>query len=336
MLIPAAIAGAIAAALIAYAWWRRRKREQEKEDQRLEDERRRPEPQAQQPRSQPPQERVVKPPLLTNEEIIRQLLDHVPFNQEWILVGHRVVGERIVGMDRTEVQYPTDLVNVRQMRTPAELPLRLPSERTAHALVQLVRAVSGDALVIAYEEDVPRKEPVLEPEYRLKRKLLYVLLDTSGSMFGMQWNGWAKPIWKNFVARLLQGAIQNEAVIMMRRFTDSPHDLVLMNTPEQVEPVVARILALEAEGGTNITVAIEQAIDDLKTQSFDQADILIISDGQDDNLRPQVIREKLDSAGARLHAIMFAENNRGLMQAADSYRCVPRLGVLEARVVRST
>ena len=72
--------------------------------------------------------------------------------------------------------------------------------------------------------------------------------------------------------------------------------------------------------GTNIARAINQAIRDFEKETYDTADNMIITDGEDHaGLEVESVRAALSAARIRLHATLLGTNNETLRNCADSH-----------------
>lgn len=324
--------GLIAGAVVVH-YLRRRRKQQPKTA---------PKPQPK-PTPAPAPPKPTPPPRRTTQEIIDEVVSHIAIARKRVQVGWKDVGTKIVGERIEEVPYPSDAIDIRPIRSLAELPARLPTERTSAPVLQLVRAASGQALVVAHHERIPITEPVREPIYRDIRKVVYLLLDVSPSMFGNMTTGytppdrwWMIPVWKGIALALLSRARAEEAIFMIRSFGGTIGEIMTANSEESAA-LLARYLSDPPQiGSTDIRTALTTAINDVTgdPDGFDQADIMILTDGQSP-LDPPVIRAALTEAKIRLHAIVLGTDNEALKRCADVYQEIPEAGVIRPPVRRT-
>ena len=80
--------------------------------------------------------------------------------------------------------------------------------------------------------------------------------------------------------------------------------------------------SLNDQGGTEIAKAIKQAMNDIGHLGLDSADLMIHTDGEDEDLRT-TIRRDLDDRLIRLHAQLYAQDNKALRQIAHTWSLSP-------------
>ncbi len=326
--------------LLTLLWYLLRRRKQGKQPSQL------PSPQADagngapqlpsppQPQdSGPPQ--PVRPPRLTTAETVQEVVSHVAFSRQRVLVGHKTVGHRQIGQIAEESPYPADDILVRPISDMGELPSMLPSERTSDPATRMIRSITGQSLVMANLERRPITEPITEPIYREGKRVLYLLLDVSGSM-GEENSEWKIPLWRGITLFLVRRCLNERATIMLRTFTDSVGDLESAETEQAMQRIEALVRQLHYRGGTDIGKAIGIAIEDLKREAFDQKELMIVTDGEDKNFSEEAVRRELDAAGIKLHAVLLGAQNATLRECADVYQEVLENGILKPPVKRCT
>lgn len=271
--------------------------------------------------------------------VVNEVVGHVPITARRVQVGVRKTGERAVGVRTEESPFYADDIDLRPIRDMSELPNLLPEELAQPPELFLARIATGDALVTAHLEHVPVYEDVHEPVWEERRRLIYVLRDRSGSMSGQGDGGqgkWRIPVWRATLAALVRRARREESLFIMRDFTDGIFDAVRVTTDEEGEKLVRFLYAYLTEGGTNIALAIQTAIADLSKESYDVADIVIVTDGEDQaGLDPAKVRESLKAANTRLYAILLGANNDALRECADVYQILRDDLTLEPPVRRT-
>lgn len=273
---------------------------------------------------------------LKNEEkdvngIIERIVQGVSFSAKRVHVGRRIVGQRALGVEREEVLYPADDVNIRPITGSAEMGNLLVSELQNEDML-LARLAANEALVAAPVEDRIITEDIYEEVWEDRRRILYLLLDVSASMFpesGTSAGYWRPFIWKPLAVRLLRHAINNEAIFLSRKFCGVVHSLCRAVNEEEARNLEKAFLAANPENDTDIPEAIGHAISDFEREreKYEQGEIVIVTDGENNyNFDPPALREKFRSAKLKLHAILLGAQNEALRACADSYQIVEKAG----------
>lgn len=292
---------------------RKREIEERKHQEQAEHDRQRAEARAAEERQQ--QEKATRLSIL-----IQALANAVPFTSKVVQVGMKKTGERAVGVHINESPFPADDRDVRPMRDVSELPQMQLAELLGDEDVLLARICEGTALVNVDIQHTPIMEPIHEPVYEERRLLRYLLLDASGSMMEA-YGTWKPPIWRNLVPLCLEIAFREEVATWLREFDTTTGPLHQTSTQEEVKTLQEYIRNRQTSGGTQIGQAILTAIADLATQKFDQVDMTIITDGEDEGSLADAaeIRAALEGANIRLHAVLLGVKNEALRAIADSY-----------------
>ncbi len=349
-----AVAGTAAAAYAIYRWFRPPK----PQDEKSEDEN---EPQDQEPPHDPGfLERVRKAREQAQQEaaaaaerdrIARQavaaqraakltraietLTDRLSFSarKEW--VGRRKIGEAVVGHLHVEGEIPDVGFTIRPMYDLSEIS-SLMTDEYVHDDDEFYRRLGmGESLVVIPIERHEIREPVFDDVYKEVVQVVYTLIDVSGSMFERH-APWRPPVWKPLLRRIVHKARERSAAMMLRPFAEKVLPLERADTNGKAyDRLIQFIEELADSGGTKIGHAISIAIRDVTSQEFDHADIIIVSDGEDENFDPVQIRAKLDSAGIRLHAIMLGAKNAGLQACADEYQIIDEDLTVHPPVIRT-
>ncbi|RMG40239.1 MAG: VWA domain-containing protein [Candidatus Dadabacteria bacterium] len=213
---------------------------------------------------------------------------------EMILVEHEVerVIEKTTYRDGEEsTPTPDNSMDITPIETTEELPRVLPTEWMLEEEMpdEFYRRLADKTLlrpdwrrpvrtpVKSYEtiKEIEVHEEPAPPQY--EKQHAYVLLDTSGSMNND--DGRAIIACGLTLAFLRQGHKQN-ARLAIRTFTDSPHDLSAGRGEEALEEIARRIISSRPWGGTDIRMAIVDAVRDIQGGGeYSRADILLITDG---------------------------------------------------------
>jgi hypothetical protein len=262
--------------------------------------------------------------------VIEQVTQTIQFASRRVYVGRAKTGERFIGTRTEESPYPADGVDVRPIQSLGELPNLLPSEFAFDDDMIDARIASGQALVQTHTKNVPIMQAVYNPVYEDRIRIVYVLLDISPSMYQARYGGaWRPPVWKGITVRLLDKAVEFQAPFYLRQFDQHVRrKLRTVVTPEEATKIKNLVLSLEGGDGTDISKAIFKALADFSKWDYDQADIMIVTDGQDDGMETDKLRAALEEAGIKLHAIMLGVDNETLRQVCDVYQIIePNLTV---------
>lgn len=194
---------------------------------------------------------------------------------------------------------PADRLDVRPLRSLSELARILPSQNLLPDELFWAKAAAGELLMGEFQEPSPR------------RQVLYVLMDTSGSM-GDPVRG--QPNTSQWKIRLASGialaylllALRRGNQYVLRPFDMMPHRSISARTKEEAAAAMAQLLSASfSGGGTDISHAVGVAMDDIediRTRDPKRlwSDILLITDCES-SLR--VHRETMDSHRIRLHIV---------------------------------
>lgn len=266
-------------------------------------------------------EKILKIRLGRVQRIIREVEDNVDFTTKRVLVGTEVVGQKSLGFERQEVPWPADDINVRPMQDMSELDQVLPAELLADDDLALARIATGEVLIAAPVEEKELTEDEHRKIWKDVKHVLYVLLDISPSMYERREDEYGivpQDIWRPLVVALLERTVESGAIFMSRDFHGGISELRRAVNSEQARVLKGHFLAVSEENYTNIPRAIYKAIGDFTDEDHNQAEIVIITDGENNQgIDPDKMRRKLQEAGIKLHAILIGVNNDRLRQCAD-------------------
>jgi hypothetical protein len=192
------------------------------------------------------------------QKAVKSIVTHISMTSKKMQVGTQTVGQRITGTQVEEVPWPAKDINIRQSRGPEDLHRRLPSERGLPRGIQMARLLAGEALVTSYQEERQIKEPIIKPVYEHRQSTVYLLLDRSGSMK----EAWKPALWKGVAHGLLDQAMDDKALFLMREFDITVTPTLRAHSSEEAAAIHTHIDSIIPEGGTVIKVAVEQAIND--------------------------------------------------------------------------
>ncbi len=197
-------------------------------------------------------------------------------------------------------QEPTSHIRTRSIRSLEELPKILHREHALPEELFWKRAV---------EKQVQRREYV---KYEEQKQLIYILVDSSGSMD----SGGRIQKAAGVVYNRLKAVLKDEAEIYIRFFDSSPKELQKATTAAEARQVLKGIKNKGAYsgGGTNFKAAIDTAVQDIHKDKnrFHACDIVMVTDGEDQ------VRD-INLKGLDLHVFSVGATNHGLKSLARKY-----------------
>ncbi|MEK7648412.1 MAG: hypothetical protein AAB400_00655 [Patescibacteria group bacterium] len=213
--------------------------------------------------------------------------------------------------NRVAVNYPTSDIEPQTMTDIAQFPDMLPEQLMADDDDFYRSIVLNEALVLQAFESV-----VID-------KILYTLLDVSGSMKELLESGLPRHIVaRGIMVKLLYRAINGGAKYYHRDFDGEPHQLLLALTPEEAERLCDIILhGGLTQGGTNILKALQRAVEDIRQRQagIQEAEVLLISDGDDEGIGSPEQLEALLGDDIRLHVALVGKHSEILKAVAHTY-----------------
>jgi len=171
-----------------------------------------------------------------------------------------------------EVPFPDNGMDISRMKKIRDITQLLPSQLALDDDVFLKKLLSKELLKKKYMQ---RQE---------KRQILYMIVDSSGSMSDNVLKNMMKiDVCKSVTIALMKKMIENEDFFYFRWFTTGVSPLHKIKTKEEAMDFLPKLVyGQNADGGTNIQNAIRVATEDLKSKQlehWDLADILLVSDG---------------------------------------------------------
>jgi len=208
------------------------------------------------------------------------------------------------------VDYPTRIMEPRPLEDLQGIAGVVPEDQILDDDLYYIQAVTGGLHITqAFEKDI-------------RRKRVYLLLDISPSMDEEMVGGFTRRTWAlGLAVRLLVEAMRGDAEYLYRPFYDSVGPLSRIDSPEQAQDLMDRLSVGGDRGdGTNIARALQRAAQDIRSSelSVDTSDVLLISDGQDNNLTEDWLRELL-GADIRLHVALLGPESAILKSVATDY-----------------
>jgi len=202
--------------------------------------------------------------------------------------------------------YPTDNTDVGRLRDMNDFANLSPEQLADPTLPYQI--ATGDVPIIEHYQDV------------VQTALFYMLCDVSGSMEKPGRSGIQKFITARAVAcKLLSKAIEGKAKYFLRFFDGNVHDKKTVLTKDEAQKVFNLVSRSGySGGGTNILHALRIAVRDIKKEDRVEAEIILISDGEDKNVNEADLRSILGDI--KLHVILLGGDNAALKAVATSYR----------------
>ena len=198
------------------------------------------------------------------------------------------------------VQFPEDEMNINTIDSPMDILKTVPTQYAYDDDVFMQKLVKKELLIRDYQAR------------RLKKQVLYILVDISGSMSGTK-NIYACGVSVAFIRQ----SLKEGSTYFLRFFDSSPHDMHTVKSKADAEKLEDMLLKQPfSGGGTNIQAAVLKAVDDItkSPENFEKAEIMIISDGED---RVSLDKEMLK--GVKIHTTIIDGRNTGLKDASDTY-----------------
>lgn len=199
----------------------------------------------------------------------------------------------------TRTMYPSNHIEVEPIVDASELEYVLPEEMLLPMPEFNRRFVSDELLAIKFYDQ------------EIKSKLLYILLDISGSMAAMLITGFPRHVWaRGVIVNLLLNAQKEGGKFFFREFDSRPYDLTIVNTVSEMNTLATRLLRSNRDGGdTDILKAVSTACSDIRMKGGDiaKAELLLVSDGES-NMNEGQLRGLL-GADINLHYVALGLSN---------------------------
>lgn len=226
---------------------------------------------------------------------------------------------------------PTAVDGVHRSRALARMTGSESLNLTHPVLRRLWRARFAEAQLLTYDDRArePRPRPRPQPEGAAARLQdahlghgpLLVCLDTSGSMRGAPEN-----VAKACVLQALRSAHADDRPCQLLAF-GGPGELLerLLSRDAAGLDALLDLMGQAFDGGTDVQTPIERAIDRVQQQGWQDADVLIVSDGEF-GLTPATLaalRQAKDRLALRVHGILIGDRETiGLVEICDALHWV--------------
>ena len=226
---------------------------------------------------------------------------------------------------------PTAVDGVHRSRAIARMTGSESRNLTHPVLRRLWRARFAEAQLLTYDDRArePRPNPRPEPDAAAARPRpmalghgpLIVCLDTSGSMQGAPEN-----VAKACVLQALRSAHGGDRDARLLAF-GGPGELLERPLTRDAAGLDALLdlMGQAFDGGTDVQTPIERAIEQVQQQGWQDADVLIVSDGEF-GLTPATLtalRQAKERLGLRVHGILIGDRETiGLVEICDALHWV--------------
>jgi len=221
---------------------------------------------------------------------------------------------------------PTAVDGVRRSRNLARMTGAESLNLTHPALRRLWRARFAEAQLLSYDDRAraPAQRPLPQPEPQPHRAVpahagrgpLIVCLDTSGSMRGAP-----ESVAKACVLQALRSAHAGQRACRLLAF-GGPHELLERDLALDADGLahLLDLMGQSFDGGTDVQTPIERAIALVQTTGWQDADLLIVSDGEF-GVTPatlQHLREAKERLALRAHGVLIGDRETiGLLEVCD-------------------
>ncbi|MFN3495863.1 MAG: VWA domain-containing protein, partial [Hydrogenophaga sp.] len=210
---------------------------------------------------------------------------------------------------------PTEVDGVRRSRTLARMAGSETLNLTHPVLRRLWRARFAEAQLLTYDDRArsPTNRPLPRPDAKLQRNTLthagrgplIVCLDTSGSMRGAPEN-----VAKACVLQALRSAHASRRACRLLAF--GGHDELLEREMALDVAGLAHLLDVMGQsfdGGTDVQTPMERAIELVQTTGWEEADLLIVSDGEFGVTHATLaqLRDAKQRLALRVHGILIGD-----------------------------
>ena len=220
---------------------------------------------------------------------------------------------------------PTAVDGVHRSRALARMAGSEALNLTHPALRRLWRARFAEAQLLTYDDRArdPSQRPLPQPEAPQRQHHapagcgpLIVCLDTSGSMRGAPEN-----VAKACVLQALRSAHAGRRPCRLLAF--GGHDELLereLTTDAEGLTHLLDVMGQSFDGGTDVQTPMERAIDQVQTGGWEEADVLIVSDGEFGVTHATLaqLRDAKQRLGLRVHGILIGDRETvGLVEVCD-------------------
>ncbi len=186
-------------------------------------------------------------------------------------------------------------------------------------------------------EDRTIREEIYEDVWEERERRLIIVLDVSPSVFPGE-NPWMEPVWKGLVLSMVDKTEHAEASIILHKFDGGDRGWNTATTKGGYTKLRQHVSEITEGSGTDIGSAVRRTMNHLEADTYDQAEIMLVTDGQDfGGINPAEIRRQLETSRIKLHVILLGVTHQSLLACADTYQIVENTNdgpVVRGRVTR--
>ena len=253
---------------------------------------------------------------------ITRIGSQIEFAARRVKVGRRPIEERAIGVLREEVPFPAEDIEVKPLAHMGELHRALPAETALDDDQFFARAAAGELVIAVDIHEETLFETIYEDVWEERQRTLVMVLDVSPSVFP-QHNPWMSPVWRGLALSMIDKAEQAQATVLLHEFDGGDRGWHTATAKSGFTRLRNHVAEIRQGDNTNIGSAILRVIERLEKETFDQAQIMIITDGWDNGgVDPIQIRNRLDAAHVKLHVVLLGVQHQTLLACADTYQIV--------------
>ncbi len=263
--------------------------------------------------------------ILKNEEGIQQLAQLLGRWRDAEVELDEHLYEKIISKSEWKV-YQGLKSEISGVHESDDLNLMLPSEAAllGHSVTETLfykKWAEKKLLTFQYQgrKAVKGNEKLYEKQAMVKSKErgpFIICIDTSGSM-----EGTPEHIAKVLCFAVLKMAAREKRHAYLISFSIGLHTIDLMELESSLDKVV-NFLSMRFDGGTDISPAMYEALNMLKTKEYQDADVLMVSDFVMYDIREDIEAQmkKEQKRGTRFHSLTIAGNaNTDIVELFDNY-----------------
>jgi uncharacterized protein with von Willebrand factor type A (vWA) domain len=264
---------------------------------------------------------------------IARIGSEIEFTARRVKVGRRPIEERAIGVLREEVPFPAQDIDVRPLAHMGELHRALPAEVALEDDQFYARAATGELVIAIDIHEETLFETIYEDVWEERSRTLVVVLDVSPSVFP-QYNPWMPPVWRGLTLSMIDKAEQAQATVLLHEFDGGDRGWHTATAKSGFTKLRNHVAEVRQGDSTDIGSAILRVIERLEKETFDQAQIMLVTDGEDHGgIDPAHIRTRLEAARIKLHVVLLGVQHQSLLACADTYQIVENTN--EGPIVRS-
>ena len=212
-----------------------------------------------------------------------------------------------ISIQRVESLVPADDIEMRPIRDMSEVD-KLTTQAHAQPDDLFFGQLAGRQLqVVQHLEDQIVEEPA--------HNVLIMVIDCSGSMGEYERSEWARQLCE----RLTERCIHENAEVVLITFNDAVRGIYHAKTDAERRSLLTNMgRCIFHDGGTNINIALLAGMDIVERGSFDEARMLLVTDGTV-GIDTQEVQQRLRQLKVNLHTIVIAGDHPQLREVSNRY-----------------